>query len=105
MAQEAGDRTKGTNTVFFIDKSEVPHEYARETNGKFVYNVRPKKEEKNRTRLTVGRNRINYPNKVSIPTAGMLLVNILFISVISTKGAKFMTGDHKNFYLMTPLKQ
>ena len=35
----------------------------------------------------------------------MLLAKILFNSVISTKGARFMTGDIKNFYLMTPLKR
>ena len=97
---------KGTNTVFFIDKSEVPQERFRDvTYGKFVCNVRPKKEDKNRTRLTVGGNHINYPDKVSTPTADMLLVKILFNIVISTKDAKFMTGNITNFYLMTPLKQ
>ena len=35
----------------------------------------------------------------------MLLAKILFNSVISTKGARFMTGDIKNFYLMSPLKR
>ena len=67
--------------------------------------VRPEKEEKNRTRLTVGVNCINYPDEVGTPTAGMLLVKIIFNSTISTEGAQFMTGDIKNFYLMTPLKR
>ena len=35
----------------------------------------------------------------------MLLAKTLFKSVISTKGARFMTMDISNFYLMTPLKQ
>ena len=35
----------------------------------------------------------------------MLVSKILFNSVISTKGAKFMTMDIKNFYLMTPLNR
>ena len=35
----------------------------------------------------------------------MLLAKILFNSVISTKNARFMTGDIKNFYLNTPLKR
>ena len=35
----------------------------------------------------------------------MLLIKILLNSVISTKGTRFMTGDIKNFYLMTPLKR
>ena len=33
----------------------------------------------------------------------MLLVKILFDGIISTKGAKFMTTDINNFYLMAPL--
>ena len=33
----------------------------------------------------------------------MLLAKILFNSVISTPGARFMTMDISNFYLMTPL--
>ena len=33
----------------------------------------------------------------------MLTAKLLFNSVISTKGAKFMTMDISNFYLMTPL--
>jgi hypothetical protein len=33
----------------------------------------------------------------------MLVAKMLFNSVISTKGARFMTMDTSNFYLMTPL--
>ncbi|KAL7474338.1 hypothetical protein ACHAW6_000313 [Cyclotella cf. meneghiniana] len=33
----------------------------------------------------------------------MLVAKILFNSIISTPGAKFMTMDISNFYLMTPL--
>ncbi len=35
----------------------------------------------------------------------MLVAKMLFNSVISTKGARFMTMDISNFYLMTPLYQ
>ena len=35
----------------------------------------------------------------------MLAAKILFNSVISTKGVRFMTIDISNFYLMTPLKR
>ncbi len=65
--------------------------------------VRPEKAEPNRTRFTVGGDRINYPGEVATPTAEMLVAKILFNSVISTPGAKFMTMDISNFYLMTPL--
>jgi hypothetical protein len=53
--------------------------------------------------FTVGGDRINYPGKVGTPTAEMLVVEMLFNSVISTKGTRFMTMDVYNFYLMTPL--
>ena len=44
-----------------------------------------------------------YPGKVATPTAEMLTAKLLFDSVVSTPGAKFMTMDISNFYLMTPL--
>ena len=60
---------------------------------------------KRRTKFTVGGDRINYPGEVATPTAKMLVAKTLFNSVISTRGAKFMTMDMSNFYLMTPLKR
>jgi hypothetical protein len=54
-------------------------------------------------RFTVGGDRVNYPGAVATPTAEMLVAKMLFNSVISTKGARFMTMDISNFYLMTPL--
>ena len=63
------------------------------------------KKEKNRTRFTVGGDRINYPDTVANPTADMLATKLLFNSVISTKEAQFMTINISDFYLMTPLKR
>jgi hypothetical protein len=45
----------------------------------------------------------NYPGEVATPTAEMFVAKLLFNSVVSTPGAKFMTMDISNFYLMTPL--
>ena len=53
----------------------------------------------------MGGDRTNYPGKVATPTAEMLVAKLLFNSVVSTPGAKFMTMDISNFYLMTPLKR
>ncbi len=63
----------------------------------------PKNTESNQTCFTLGGDRINYPGKVAAPTAEMLVAKMLFNSVISTKGACFMTMDISNFYLITPL--
>ena len=93
-----------TNTIEFISKTEVPQDRFKDvTYVKFVCNERPQKKEVNRTRMVMGGNRINFPGEVGTPTADLLLVKILFNSVVSTPGAKFMTMDIKDFYLCTPL--
>ena len=71
--------------------------------GRIVVNYRPEKSDPNRVRLTVGGDHINYPGNCSMPTADILTVKMLLNSVISTKGAKFMSIDIKNFYLNTPM--
>ena len=107
LAQGVGGRVKGTNTIKFIKREDVPFDRRGDvTYGKFVCKVRPEKiKEPNRTRLTAGGNLVNYPWDVSTATAEMLLVKIFFNSVISTRGARFMTIDIKNFYLGTPMKR
>lgn len=101
-----GKRVTGTNTMRAILESEVPKDRKKDvTYGSFLCTVRPEKDEPNRTRFTVGGDRINYPGEVATPTAEMLVAKILFNSVISTKGARFMTIDISNFYLNTPLKR
>ena len=48
LAQGIGGRIRGTDTIHFIKKSDVPQDRMRDvTYGKFVCNVRPEKEEKN----------------------------------------------------------
>ena len=107
LANGVGGRIKKpTNTIRFIQEKEVPKPRRKDvTYGSFVCTVRPEKAEPNRTRFTVGGDKINYPGEVATPTAEMLVAKILFNSVISTPGARFMTMDISNFYLMTPLKR
>lgn len=107
LANGVGRRIKNpTNTIKFIRYEDIPKERRKDvTYGQFVCTVRPEKEEQNRTRFVVGGNKINYPGEVATPTADMLVAKLLFNSVVSTPGAKFMTMDLGNFYLMTPLKR
>ena len=107
LANGVGGRGKNlTNTIKFICKGDVPKGRHKDvTYGQFVCTVQPERLEPNRTRFTVGGDRINYPCEVATPTAGMLVTKLLFNSVVSTKGAKFMTMDISNFYVMMPLKQ
>jgi len=70
-----------------------------------ICDYRENKAEKHRTRLTVGGDRINYPEDCGTATADLLTVKLLLNSVISTRNAKFMTLDIKNFYLNTPMER
>ena len=75
------------------------------TNGRIVCNVLPQKEQIFRTRLTVDGSRINIDMDCGTPTASLLTVKMLLNSVISTRGAKFMTINMKDFYLNTPMER
>eukprot|EP00956_Cyclotella_meneghiniana_P017217 scaffold27841_cov34-Cyclotella_meneghiniana.AAC.3 len=105
LAQGVGGRIKNpTDTFTFIREEDIPKDRKKDvTYGSFTCSVCPEKADPNRTRFTAGGDKINYPGKVATPTAEMLVAKILFNSVISTPGAKFMTMDISNFYLMTPL--
>jgi hypothetical protein len=65
--------------------------------------IKDQKEEKERTRLTVGGDQIEYPGDKSTRTAGLTTAKILINSVISTTGAQFLVIDIRNFYVDTPL--
>jgi hypothetical protein len=65
---------------------------------------RPEKPNPRRVRFTVGGDRIDYTGDVSTKTADLPTVKTLLNSVISTPGARFMTGDLKDFYLNTPME-
>ena len=100
LAQGVGGRYKGTNTIFFIHKNQVPHDRMKDVMyGSFSCDYKPNKTEKERTRLMAGGDRINYPEDVGTPTADMLVFKCLINSVVSTKGAKCMMLDIKDFYL------
>ncbi len=51
----------------------------------------------------MGGNLINYPGKLSTQTANLTTSKLMWNSILSTKGAKFMCLDIKNFYLATAL--
>jgi hypothetical protein len=95
---------KGTNTIHFIKKSQLPHN-ARPTYLHMVCANRPEKENPKRVRWTAGGDRIDYPGGASTKTADITTVKIVLNSVISTPKARYMTCDLKDFYLGTPMKK
>ncbi len=100
-----GGRVKGTDTIEFIKKDDVPYERRKEVMYEsFTCDVRPHKEVTERTRLTAGGDRIYYPDDVGMPAADMTLFKRLANSIISTPGARCIMLDINDFYLNTPMK-
>jgi hypothetical protein len=97
-------RLYNTNIIRFIQRSNIP-KGRKVTYGSFVVDIKDHKEEKERTILTVGGDKIVYPGDKSTCTAGLTPAKILINSVFSTLGAKFLVIDIKKIYLNTPLRR
>jgi hypothetical protein len=93
---------KGTNTMSFIHKTQVPKD-CMVTYARFCCDYRPQKSEPYRCRITVGGDQTNYVGEVSTKTADLTTIKCLLNSVVSRPRGKFMTTDAKNFYLNTPM--
>ena len=61
----------GTNTVFFIAKSAIPHG-RKVTYARMVASIRPTKAEVNRVRVTVGGDRLDFPGATSTHCASLI---------------------------------
>jgi hypothetical protein len=106
MAQ--GDNKKGqqgTNSIFVMTHDDIRHiptdrtiTYAR-----VVVDFHPQKTDPHQVRITAGGNLINYPGELTTKTADLTTSKLMWNSVLSTKGAKYMCLDIKNFYLTAPL--
>jgi hypothetical protein len=92
----------GTNTCFFIKLTNIPKD-RKITYGKIVCDYKPHKKEKERVRLTVGGDRLNYSGDVATSMADTTTFKILINSTLSTEDAAMMMMDIKNYYLGTPL--
>ena len=104
LAQGMPGRVEGTNTIFFIRKSDIPADRRGDvTYVGYVVNYREEKEDKYRFRLVVGGDRITYEGDAGTPTAELLTIKLLANSIISTPNAKMLTLDLKDFYLNTPM--
>jgi hypothetical protein len=94
----------GTTTFFIIDYHDIPaHKRKEICHTMVVYEVRPDKDDLDRTRINIGGNSICYPEVVGTNTASLELCKLLLNSVLSCKGAHFSSIDLKNFYLDTPM--
>jgi hypothetical protein len=92
----------GTDTCFFIKLTNIPKD-RKITYGKIVCDYKPHKKEKDRVRLTVGGDRLDYSGDVATSTADITTLKIVINSTLSTEDAAMMMMDLKNYYLGTPL--
>jgi hypothetical protein len=68
-----------------------------------VCEVRPTKEDPNRTRITICGNTISYCGDCGTKTGAIKVVKAVLNSVCSRKNAKFLCADISNYFLDTPL--
>ena len=60
-----------------------------------VCEVKPHKEDPNRTRITVAGSQICYPGNVGAPTGSLKLVKLIINSVLSRCNTRFVSFDLK----------
>ena len=88
LAKRMLGRATGTTTIFFIHKKDIPQEQHKDTTcSSIICNYREDKAKPNRTRLTVGGDRINYHDNCGTLTADLLTVKLFLNSIISTPKA------------------
>ena len=97
MKQDGKSQVQGCDTFHFIRKNQVP-KGKKVTYARFCCDIRPQKEEKNRTRMTVGGGRLEYDGEITTETSTIETAKILINSTISTDGARFACWDVGNFY-------
>jgi hypothetical protein len=85
----------GTNTCLFIKLTNVPKD-RQITYGKTVCDYKYHKKKKERVRLTVGGDRLDYSGDVVTSMADIKTFKILINSTLSTKDAAMMMMDIKN---------
>ena len=105
LAQRNVHGVKGTDTITFIYKGEVPSN-KKVTYVSFTCDFRPLKEEQHRVRITVGVDKLDYYDDTGSPANNLLETKILIDSVISSakKGSRFMSADTNDHFLETPIR-
>jgi hypothetical protein len=94
LAQGISGVSKGTDTIIFIARDEIPLTWLKDvTNGCVCIDYRPEKDDPNRTRLIVGSDRLNVPGDCGMLTDVIVMVKFHLNSVILTKGAHYCTID------------
>ena len=89
----------GSNAMEFILKSDIPTTKTT-TYTRIVCDYSPLKSEPNRTRLTVGGDKLTCDHGTSTDAADLILIKLYFNSILSTKNAQFLSTDIIDFFLV-----
>ena len=97
--------TKGKNCIYVMTHEEITNipEDCVVTYAHMVFDYKLQKKDPNRVRITVGGYLILYAGKLTAHTADLRAAKLLWNSILSSKGAKFMALHVGNIYLKTPL--
>ncbi len=95
----------GTNSIFVMTQNKIKKILKNQTvtYACVAVNFCPQKANPHCIRITAGGNLINYPGKLSTQTADLTTSKLMWNSILSTEGVKYMCLDIKNFYLTVPL--
>jgi hypothetical protein len=97
-------RVEGTDTFRPIPYRSIPIGCRGDiTYTRVVCEYRSQKADPNRTRITIGGNRICYPGNTGTKTVSLEMVKLILNSILSIKSARFACFDISNSYLGTPL--
>ena len=82
LTQGSQQRVKGTDTMVFIPKSQIPHD-RQVTYSNFVCDYHQLKSEPFIVRMTVGGDKLDYPDETASPAASLIETKLIINSVIS----------------------
>ena len=96
--------TTGNNAITFIHRHHIPHN-KKVAYANMVYSYCLLKEEKYRTRLTIGSDLLEYLEHFSSPAASLLKSKLRINIVVSDTHLEigFMTADLKDYFLQSLL--
>ncbi len=96
---------KGMNSILVMTHAEIAKIPKNQTvtYARVVVNFCPQKADPHCIRITASGSLINYPGKLFTRTANLTTSKLMWNSVLSTKGAKYMCLDIKKNYLTAPL--
>ena len=107
LSQGFKQRVKVQDAINFIYYKDVPKD-RKVTYANFICDYHPLKSEKFRVRLTLGGDKLDYPDATTSPTTSLLETKLLINSVISDHklhNAKLCLMDLKDFFLWTPMER